>query len=83
MPRGLSRSTHSVKIGGMDKPEQTADQLATDISASPHLTGAFPFRRQEKQNDPVRTGIMIGLGITLLAFFASMIAVLMMHAPAL
>ena len=83
MPRGLSRSIHTVKIGGMDKPEQTTGQFAADISASPHLAGASQFRRQEKQNDPVRTGIMIGLGIALFVFFGSMIAVLMMHAPAL
>ena len=49
----------------------------------PHLTRASLFRRQRQQNDPVRIGIIIGLGIALLAFFGSMIAVLMMHAPAL
>jgi hypothetical protein len=41
------------------------------------------FRRQEQQNDPVRTGILIGVGIALLVFLASMIAVLTMHAPIL
>jgi len=46
------------------------------------LTGASPFRRrQEQQNDPVRTGIFIGLGVVLLVFLGSVIAVLMMHAP--
>ena len=83
MPRSLSRSTHSVKVGGMTKPEQTAAQFAADISASPHLSGASQFRRQEQQNDPVRTGILIGVGIALLVFLGSMIAVLMMHAPSL
>jgi len=83
MPRGLSRSTHSVKIGGMAKPEQTTDQFTANVSASPQLIGASRLRRQENQNDPMRTGIMIALGIALLAFFGSMIAVLTMHAPAL
>ena len=36
-----------------------------------------------EQNDPVRTGIIIGLGIVVLIFLGSMIAVLMMHAPSL
>jgi hypothetical protein len=31
----------------------------------------------------MRTGILIGLGIVLFVFLGSMIAVLMMHAPAL
>jgi hypothetical protein len=47
------------------------------------LSSASPLRRQEQQKDPVRTGILIGLGIVLLFFLGSMIAVLMMHAPAL
>jgi hypothetical protein len=42
-----------------------------------------PSSRQEHQNDPVRTGIMIGLGVALLVFLGSMIAVLTMHAPSL
>jgi hypothetical protein len=67
----------------MTKPEQTTAQFAADISAPAHLNSAWQFRRQEEQNDPVRTGIMIGLGISLLVFFGSMIAVLMMHAPSL
>jgi len=31
----------------------------------------------------VRTGILVGLGIVLFVFLASMVAVLMMHAPSL
>jgi hypothetical protein len=42
-----------------------------------------PFRRQEQQNDPVRRGILIGVGIALLVFLGSMIAVLTMRAPSL
>jgi pSer/pThr/pTyr-binding forkhead associated (FHA) protein len=47
------------------------------------FTGASPFRPHEQQNDPMRTGMIIGLGVVLLVFLASMIAVLMMHPPAL
>jgi len=47
------------------------------------LSSVSPLRRQEQRNDPVRTGILIGLGIVLLVFLESIIAVLMMHAPTL
>jgi pSer/pThr/pTyr-binding forkhead associated (FHA) protein len=67
----------------LPKPEEIKAQFAADSAAQPHFTDASPFRRQEQQNDPVRTGIFIGLGIVLLVFLGSMIAVLMMHAPAL
>ena len=48
-----------------------------------NFTNASPFRRQTLQSDPIRNGIFIGLAIVLLVFLGSMIAVLMMHAPAL
>jgi predicted component of type VI protein secretion system len=55
-----------------------------DLSAAPaDFTNASPFRRQKEGSDPVRNGIFIGLAIVLLAFLGSMIAVVMMHAPAL
>jgi hypothetical protein len=41
------------------------------------------FRHQREEADPVRNGILIGLAIVLFVFLGSMIAVLMMHAPAL
>jgi len=41
------------------------------------------FRHQREEPDPVRNGIFIGLAIVLVVFLGSMIAVLMMHAPAL
>ncbi len=42
---------------------------------------ASPFPRRTKDRDPVRTGMFVAAGIALLAFIASMIAVLAMHAP--
>ena len=41
------------------------------------------LRDQREEADPVRNGIFIGLAIVLVVFLGSMIAVLMMHAPAL
>jgi pSer/pThr/pTyr-binding forkhead associated (FHA) protein len=67
----------------LPKPEEIKAQLAADSSAPAHFTSASPFRRQEEQKDPMRTGILVGLAIALLVFLASMIAVLMMHAPKL
>jgi pSer/pThr/pTyr-binding forkhead associated (FHA) protein len=64
----------------LPKPEEIKAQFA---AAPPDFTNASHFRRQEQQKDPVRTGIFIGLAIVLLIFLASMIAVLMMHAPSL
>ena len=55
-----------------------------ELSAAPaDFANASPFRRQRQESDPVRNGIFIGLAIVLLVFLGSMIAVLMMHAPAL
>jgi pSer/pThr/pTyr-binding forkhead associated (FHA) protein len=66
----------------LPKPEEIKAQFAAATAAQDHFTGASPFRRrQEQHSDPVRTGILIGLGVVLLVFVGSMIAVLMMHAP--
>ena len=76
----------SSEVGGskpLPKPEEIKAQFAEAGAELPHLTGGSAFRRQQQQNDPVRTRIFIGLGIVLLVFLGSMIAVLMMHAPAL
>jgi predicted component of type VI protein secretion system len=67
----------------LPKPEEIKVHLASAGAELPHLTSASPFRRQQQQNDPLRTGIFIGLAIVLLVFLGSIIAVLMMHAPAL
>jgi hypothetical protein len=56
---------------------------AEPSAAVADFANASPFRRQRQESDPVRNGIFIGLAIVLLVFLGSMIAVLMMHAPAL
>ena len=76
----------SSEVGGskpLPKPEEIKAHFAEAGAELPHLSSASPLRRQEQQNDPVRTGILIGLGIVLFVFLGSMIAVLMMHAPSL
>ena len=76
----------SSEAGGskpLPKPEEIKAHFAEAGEGLPHLSGASPLRRQEQPNDPVRTGIFIGLGLVLLIFLGSLIAVLMMHAPSL
>ena len=67
----------------LPKPEEIKAEFAADGITPRDFTNASPFRHQEQQADPVRTGVMIGLAIVLLVFLGSMIAVLMMHAPSL
>jgi predicted component of type VI protein secretion system len=55
-----------------------------ELSEAPaDFANVSPFRRQKQQRDPIRNGIFIGLGIVLLVFLGSIIAVFMMHAPGL
>jgi pheromone shutdown protein TraB len=51
--------------------------------ASAGFSDVSQIRDQREEADPVRNGIFIGLAVVLLVFLGSMIAVLMMHAPAL
>ena len=67
----------------MPDPIITRSELADPSAPAADFANASPFRRQTEESDPVRKGIFIGLAIVLLVFLASMIAVLMMHAPAL
>ena len=67
----------------LPKAEEIKAHFAEPGAELSHLSSASPLRRQEHQNDPVRTGILIGLGIVLLVFLGSIIAVLLMHAPSL
>jgi len=76
----------SSEVGGskpLPKPEEIKAHFAGAGAALSPLSSVSPLRRQEQRNDPVRTGIFVGLGIVLLVFLASIIAVLMMHAPTL
>jgi pSer/pThr/pTyr-binding forkhead associated (FHA) protein len=52
-------------------------------AVSVDFANASPFPHQKEQKDQIRTAIFIGLAVALLVFLGSMIAVLMMHAPAL
>jgi len=61
----------------------TRDRSAEPSAARSDFANASPFRRQTQQDDPVRNGTFIGVAIVLLVFLGSMIAVLMMHEPAL
>jgi hypothetical protein len=55
-----------------------------DLNGAPAESGnGSRFRHQTEEADPVRNGIFIGLAIVLVVFLGSMIAVLLMHAPAL
>jgi pSer/pThr/pTyr-binding forkhead associated (FHA) protein len=79
----LYESSEGTRLKSLPNPEEISTQFTADSAAQSHFTSASLFRRQEEQNDLMRTGIMIGVGIALLVFFGSMIAVLMMHAPSL
>lgn len=76
----------SSEVGGskpLPKPEEIKAHFTEAGAELLHLSSASPLRRQEQLNDPVRTGILIGLGIVLFVFLGSLVAVLMMHAPSL
>ncbi|HJW37095.1 MAG TPA: hypothetical protein VJ420_00575 [Candidatus Udaeobacter sp.] len=58
----------------------------TDVEASEppiDFTNTASFRPHRQESDQFRKAMFIGLGIVLLVFLGSMIAVLMMHAPKL
>ena len=76
----------SSEVGGskpLPKPEEIKAQFTEAGAELPHLSRSSFLRRQEQRDDPMRNGILIGLGIVLLIFLGSLIAVVMMHAPAL
>jgi hypothetical protein len=58
----------------------------TDVEASEapiDFTNTSPFRPHRQESDQFGKAMFIGLGIVLVVFLGSMIAVLMMHAPKL
>jgi hypothetical protein len=61
-----------------------SDTTDTEASEPPiDFPNASPFRPQKLENDQFGKAMFIGLTIVLVVFLASMIAVLMMHAPRL
>ena len=55
-----------------------------EISVRPvDFANASPFPRRKKEVDPTRTAVLAVAGVALLAFLASMVAVLLMRAPIL
>jgi predicted component of type VI protein secretion system len=55
-----------------------------EMSAAPvDFANASPFPHRKKDRDPARTALLAAAGVAILAFLASMIAVLTMHAPVL
>jgi hypothetical protein len=54
------------------------------VSARPaDFANASPFPRRKEQRDPVRTAIYAAVGIAVLAFLGSMIALALMQPPVL
>jgi predicted component of type VI protein secretion system len=67
----------------LPEPEEIKATAAELSEVPADFANVSPFQRQKQQSDPVRNAIFIGLAIVLLVFLASMIAVVMMHAPTL
>jgi pSer/pThr/pTyr-binding forkhead associated (FHA) protein len=63
--------------------EQIEAKPAESSAAPVDFANASPFRQRAKDRDPTRNVILAAAGVALLAFLASMIAVLAMHAPVL
>jgi hypothetical protein len=63
-------------------PETITARSAESSAVPADFTNASPFPRQKEQKDPLRTGFIIALAVLALIFLGSMIAVLMMRAPA-
>ena len=58
------------------------DAKPADVSARPaDFANASPFQRRKAQSDPVRTAIYAAAAIALLAFLASMLALVQMQPP--
>ena len=73
-------------VGGAEPLPEVApiEAQPAEMSVRPaDFANASPFPRRKKEVDPMRTAVFAAAGIALLAFLASMIAVLLMHAPIL
>ena len=63
--------------------EQIQATPAESSAAPVDFASASPFRQRAKDQDPTRNLILAAASVALVAFLASMIAVLAMHAPIL
>jgi hypothetical protein len=73
-------------VGGAEPLPEVApiEAQPAEMSVRPaDFANASPFPRRKKEADPMRTAIFAAAGVALLAFLASLIAVLLMHAPLL
>jgi pSer/pThr/pTyr-binding forkhead associated (FHA) protein len=91
------RSDDRIRFGAVDarfEPDTRGSQPLPDVeqvearpaemSAAPvDFANASPFPSRRKDRDATRTAVFAAVGIAVLAFIASMIAVLTMHAPVL
>ena len=67
----------------LPQPEKIEAKPAESSAVPVDFTNASPFPRRSREQDPTGTAIFGAAGIALLAFLVSMIAVLLMSAPAL
>ena len=67
----------------LPQPEKIEAKPAKSSAVPVDFTNASPFPRRDREQDPTRPVIFAAAGVALLAFLGSMIAVLVMRAPAL
>src|SRR5437867_11959484 len=82
---GATEARYEADAIGSQPPPQIQEVEARPAKLSAVLAGfanASPFLHQKDQQDTVRSAILAGLAVILLIFLGSMIAVLLMHAPA-
>src|SRR6266704_714690 len=82
---GETEARYEADAIGSQPPPQIQEVEARPAKLSAVLAGfanASPFLHQKDQQDTVRSAILAGLAVILLIFLGSMIAVLLMHAPA-
>ena len=80
-----ARFEADVSGGVQPLPEPVAiEAKPAETSVRPDdFANASPFPRRKDEKDPIRTAILAVAAVAVLAFVASMIAVLLMHAPIL
>ena len=67
----------------LPQPEKIEAKPAESSAVPVDFTNASPFPRRSREQDPTGTAIFGAAGIALLAFLVSMVAVVLMSAPAL